>query len=76
LGRRIKNKFVGLYVDSQLYEVLKNRASILNITVSEMVRMILTQVLSKEMNHIKINNKKIVEIDVGKIYLIEGSERD
>jgi len=38
--------------------------------------MILTQVLSKEMNHIKINNKKIVEIDVGKIYLIEGSERD
>ena len=59
-----------------MYQVLKNRASILNITVSELVRMILTQVLSKEMNHIKINNKKIVEIDVGKIYLIEGSERD
>lgn len=59
-----------------MYQVLKNRASILNITISELVRMILTQVLSKEMNHIKINNKKIVEIDVGKIYLIEGSERD
>ncbi len=74
MSRRTKDKFIGLFVDDQLYKVIKNRANMLNISVSELLRMILIQVFTKDANYVKINDKKIIEINVDKIYLVTESD--